>query len=54
MHSYNMGINSKGLLQITQKRKIWMTMHGLLCDVTVNATWRYIQDGGLDIFNALL
>jgi hypothetical protein len=29
-------------------------MHGLLCDIILNPTWGHIQDGGLNIFNALL
>jgi hypothetical protein len=35
-------------------RPIWMTMDGLLCDVTLNPTWRHIQNGGLAILNTLL
>jgi hypothetical protein len=35
-------------------RSIWMTMHGLLCDVILNPTWRQVQNGGLVIFHALV
>jgi hypothetical protein len=29
-------------------------MHGLLCDVTLNPTWRHVQNDGLGIFYAHL
>jgi hypothetical protein len=44
------GYQFKGLVTNDSKTKNL----DILCDVALNPTWRYIQDGGLDIFNVLL
>jgi hypothetical protein len=47
-------ISSTDSAEILYARSIWMTMHGLLCDVTLNPIWLHVQNGALVIFHALL